>query len=204
MADLQFGLFGFSRLKWTTDILAWLNSTKPVKMEVRRTINFPLMKWTTVLGMHMLSIISVIYLKVLPSILYLTPGSEILIKSLVKSTKLVPPFFHLKYCGNQNWYLSQMGFCFIAIVKLDKKVCSGLLTKEKCCFPWNGTGHEQQHYRLKMFQLIIGKNRGCRRSPVDLFVPSILPPQVRIPSTPSMLLFNLNLNLNCNMLKRRK
>ena len=46
--------------------------------------------------------------------------------------------------------------------------------------------------------------RGCRHSSVDLFAPSNLPPRVQIPSTPFSLFFNLNLNLNCSMLKRQK
>ena len=44
---------------------------------------------------------------------------------------------------------------------------------------------------------------GCRHSSVDSSEPSILPPQARVPSTPSRYAF-INLYLNCVMWKRRK
>ena len=44
----------------------------------------------------------------------------------------------------------------------------------------------------------------CRHSSVDSSVPSILPPRVRVPSTPSMLFFNLYLSFELECEKNEK
>ena len=46
---------------------------------------------------------------------------------------------------------------------------------------------------------------GCRHSSVDPSAPTILPPQVQIPSKPSKLLFHLQSNLcyNCHCIVKR-
>ena len=82
-------------------------------------------------------------------------------------------------------------------------VCSVISSHVCFLFIWSNSWLSVQFYQLCKTGLI----DGCRHSSVDSSAPSIMPPRVRLPSTPSMLLsfivkFVLYLSLCCE--KERK
>ena len=94
---------------------------------------------------------------------------------------------------------------------MNNWICPSVHTCGECCDPcaayfW-GLSQTQQPTTtaITSFHLLLLKNSmwGCRHSSVDSSAPTILPPQVRVPSTPSMLYHLWYLCYICH-LKRTK